>query len=118
MHGELEETHSVDRPRFLGLGKFGPRNILYHEGRKYRMACCVLPTGGVEGRLKKAKFCNTCGHFHDDQHSGADVCDHGKIPMTGETSEYTPYLFEMPTVGIAPRQVKRSLHTRGFAGPR
>jgi len=93
-----DETHSVDRPRFLGLGEFGPRNILYHEGRKYRMARCVLPTGGVEGRLKKAKFCTACGYFHDDQHTAADVCDHCKTPMTGETSEYTPFLFEMPTV--------------------
>jgi cellulose biosynthesis protein BcsQ len=27
------------------------------------MARCVLPTGGVEGRLKKAKFCKACGYF-------------------------------------------------------
>jgi superfamily II DNA/RNA helicase len=93
-----EQPHVVDRPRFLGLGEFGPRNILYHEGRKYRMARCVLPTGGVEGRLKKAKFCRMCGYYHDEPHTGVDICDHCKSPLTGETSEYSPLLFEMPTV--------------------
>lgn len=93
-----EEVHVVNRPRFLGLSEFGPRNILYHEGRKYRMARCILPTGGIQGRLKRAKFCNACGYFHDDQHISADVCDHCKTPMTGETSEIVQHLFEMATV--------------------
>lgn len=93
-----DEVHIVDRPRFLGLSEFGPRNILYHEGRKYRMIRCVLPSGGVEDRLRKAKFCNACGYFHDDERSSADVCDHCKTPLTGATSEFIPFLFEMPTV--------------------
>ncbi len=93
-----EQTHIVDRPRFLGLGEFGPRNILYHEGRKYRMARCILPTGEVEERLKKAKFCLMCGYYHDEPHTGVDICDHCKTPLTGETSEFSPLLFEMPTV--------------------
>jgi hypothetical protein len=53
-------THIVDRPRFLGLSEFGPRNILYHEGRKYRLIRCVLPIAGVEARIRKAKFCLMC----------------------------------------------------------
>jgi ATP-dependent helicase YprA (DUF1998 family)/very-short-patch-repair endonuclease len=93
-----DQLHVVDRPRFLGLGEFGPRNILYHEGRKYRTARCVLPPGGVEGRLKKAKFCLVCGYYHDEPHTTVDICDHCKTPLTGVTSEYSPLLFEMPTV--------------------
>lgn len=93
-----DEPHIVDRPRFLGLSEFGPRNILYHEGRKYRMIRCVLPSGGVEDRLRKAKFCNVCGFFHDDEHASADICDHCKTPLNGDTSEFNPFLFEMPVV--------------------
>jgi len=95
---EGEATYMVDRPRFLGLSEFGPRNILYHEGRKYRMSRCVLPTGGIESRLKKAKFCLMCGYFHEDTASAADVCDHCKTTFNGETSQFVPTLFEMTTV--------------------
>lgn len=89
-------THIVDRPRFLGLGEFGPRNILYHEGRKYKLIRCVLPISGVEGRLKKAKFCLMCGYLHENV--AVDICDHCKTTLTGETSEFVPTLFEMTTV--------------------
>jgi hypothetical protein len=93
-----DKVHIVDRPRFLGIGEFGPRNVLYHEGRKYRMSRCVLPTGGVESRLRKAKFCMMCGYFHDEDHVSADTCDHCKSSLTGDSSEFVPRLFEMTTV--------------------
>jgi very-short-patch-repair endonuclease len=88
----------IDRPRFLGLREFGPRNILYHEGRKYRMARVVLPTGGVQARLERAKFCRVCGYFHEGDHVGADLCNHCKSTLNMENSEFVPFLFEMATV--------------------
>ena len=93
-----DNTHVVDRPRFLGLREFGPRNILYHEGRKYRMARCVLPTGGVQARLKRAKFCKVCGYFHEGDQAAADLCNHCKSTLNMENSEFLPLLFEMSTV--------------------
>ncbi len=89
-------THVVDRPRFLGLSEFGPRNILYHEGRKYRLIRCVLPMSGIEGRLRKAKLCVMCGFFHEN--IAVDVCDHCKTTFNADTSEFVPTLFEMTTV--------------------
>lgn len=89
-------THIVDRPRFLGLSEFGPRNILYHEGRKYRLIRCVLPMSGIEGRLRKAKFCVMCGFFHENV--AVDICDHCKTTFNADTSEFVPTLFEMTTV--------------------
>lgn len=88
----------IDRPRFLGLPEFGPRNIIYHEGRKYRMARCVLPPGGIESRLVVAKFCRMCGYLHDGDHTKADRCDHCGVELDGNASEYVPMLFEMSTV--------------------
>jgi hypothetical protein len=91
-------VHVIDRPRFLGLSEFGPRNVIYHEGRKYRMARCVLPPGGVESRMVEAKFCNSCGYFHDREHAKADRCDQCGTLLDGAHSQYVPTLFEMATV--------------------
>src|SRR6266496_500038 len=51
----VTEAHAIDRPRFLGLTEFGPGNVIYHEGRKHRVAGCVMPAGGVEARIIRAK---------------------------------------------------------------
>jgi hypothetical protein len=93
-----KDVHVIDRPRFLGLAEFGPRNVIYHEGRKYRMARCVLPPGGVESRMVEAKFCNSCGYFHDREHAKSDRCDHCGTLLDGAHSQYIPTLFEMATV--------------------
>lgn len=92
------ELHVIDRPRFLGLGEFGPRNIIYHEGRKYRMARCLLPPGGVESRTTQAKFCHSCGYFHDSENARVDRCDHCGVTLDGQNSQFVPSLFEMTTV--------------------
>jgi len=93
-----KDVHVIDRPRFLGLAEFGPRNVIYHEGRKYRMARCVLPPGGVETRMVEAKLCNACGYFHDGEHAKADRCEHCGTLLDGAHSQYIPTLFEMGTV--------------------
>jgi len=93
-----DRQHVIQRPRFLALTEFGPRNVIYHEGRKYRMARCFLPTGGVEARLVRAKLCNACGYFHDGEHALADRCDHCGLQLDGEHSQYIPSLFEMTAV--------------------
>lgn len=93
-----ERQHVIQRPRFLALAEFGPRNVIYHEGRKYRMARCFLPPGGVEGRLIRAKLCNSCGYFHDGEHALADRCDHCGVHLDGEHSQYIGTLFEMTAV--------------------
>jgi hypothetical protein len=85
------------RPRFLGLSEFGPRNVIYHEGRKYRMAKCVLPSGGIETRLTSAKCCNVCGYFHDSASLAADHCQHCDNQLDGANSQYVQSLFEMGT---------------------
>src|SRR5437667_8639716 len=91
-------VHVIGRPRFLGLTEFGPRNVIYHEGRKYRMARCVLPPGGIESRLVAAKLCNSCGYYHDRDSVRADRCDHCGTLLDGAHSQYIPTLFEMGTV--------------------
>ena len=62
-------------PRFLALSEFGPRSLVYHEGRAYRVVRALLSLGGKdtatpEAQLptKTVRICRTCGagHFTDD----------------------------------------------------
>jgi hypothetical protein len=91
-------VHTIDRPRFLALEEFGPQNIIYHEGRKYRIQRCWLPPGGLEQRFIQARLCTVCGYFHTGDRLLADQCDHCGTVLNAEHSEYVPTLFELTTV--------------------
>ena len=64
----------LQRPRFLALSEFGPRSLVYHEGRAYRVVRAMLSLGGretvaPEAQLptKRVRICRSCGggHFTD-----------------------------------------------------
>jgi hypothetical protein len=94
------------RPRFLALTEFGPRNVVYHEGRKYRIVRTLLPPGGLESRLVSAKLCQACGYFHEGAEATArDFCAHCGTPLNVDTCLTTDRLFEMTTV--AAQRVER-----------
>lgn len=92
------EGEFVTRPRFLALTEFGPRNILYHEGSKYRVVKALLPPGGIESRLHRAKLCLECGYFHMGQEVDSDLCFNCGSYLDGSNSEVTDKLFEMTNV--------------------
>jgi superfamily II DNA or RNA helicase len=94
------------RPRFLALSEFGPRNVIYHEGRKYRVTRSFLPPGGVESRLRTARLCHMCGFFFDGPHAATlEFCTHCRTRLDADTSLLTNRLFEMATV--ATQRVER-----------
>ena len=64
----------LSRPRFLALTEFGPQNIVYQEGRKYRVYKSVIPAGEADGVFTKIKICTICGSFHDGQDFDKDLC--------------------------------------------
>nr|MCU0650155.1 DUF1998 domain-containing protein [Gemmatimonadaceae bacterium] len=75
-------TGFLQRPRFLGLSEFGPRSLVYHEGRAYRVVAARLGVGtgadvGAAARLAtvSARVCKACGaaHFRDDL-NGCHAC--------------------------------------------
>jgi len=88
----------IDRPRFLGIYEFGPRNLLYHEGGKYQVYRSLLPPGGIDQRLTSAKLCGQCGYFHEGVEARVDRCDNCGVPLEAGQCEYLPRLFEMNTV--------------------
>jgi ATP-dependent helicase YprA (DUF1998 family) len=88
------------RPRFLAIREFGPQNIIYHEGRKYRVTRTTIPAGDASRRFLRAKICRACGYFHEG--GDADVCDQCGILLTGQNTTILPTLFEMSTVIATP----------------
>ena len=89
-----QETHAISRPRFLGLEEFGPGNVFYHEGRKYRVRQVVLPGAGIDSLLTEAMLCFRCGFFHERRL--AERCENCGGEMTGDVSEYVSELLETP----------------------
>jgi hypothetical protein len=66
----------ISRPRAIALREFGPLNIIYHRGRKYRVNQLIVQDG--EGSLQTAKVSTKAGYFlHQDQ------MDRETCPMTG-----------------------------------
>ena len=93
-----DQAHAIERPRFLGLAEFGPRNILYHEGRKYRIGRCVVPASGIEGRMTRARLCRSCGYVHPGEQADADFCVQCKVRMDASSADFPQRLFDQPSV--------------------
>jgi hypothetical protein len=79
--GRGKQTY-LQRPRFLALSEFGPRSLVYHEGRAYRVIRAMLPlsqqgTAPAETRVptRPVRICRTCGAGHwDDEASLCHAC--------------------------------------------
>jgi len=63
----------LQRPRFLALSEFGPRSLVYHEGRAYRVVRAMLQLGHQDSitadvRLPTltVRICQVCGAGHRD----------------------------------------------------
>lgn len=69
----------LSRSRFFGISEFGPGNLIYHEGRAYRVLKAKLPlhrAGGSEKSLPTVPIylCSNCGACHDNEVELCHVC--------------------------------------------
>lgn len=79
--GRGRQTY-LQRPRFLALSEFGPRSLVYHEGRAYRVVRAMLSlshqagaTADVRLPTKRVRICKACGAGHwDDEASICHAC--------------------------------------------
>ncbi|MEY4513466.1 MAG: hypothetical protein RLZZ450_5588 [Pseudomonadota bacterium] len=79
--GRGRQTY-LQRPRFLALSEFGPRSLVYHEGRAYRVVRALLSlshqgSATPDTRLptKSVRICKCCGAGHfNDQASMCHAC--------------------------------------------
>lgn len=74
----------LQRARFLAISEFGPRSLVYHEGRAYRVYKAKLPPGArdADGRLatRTIHVCDRCGAAHDEARERCHACGG---PMAG-----------------------------------
>jgi superfamily II DNA/RNA helicase len=79
--GRGRQTY-LQRPRFLALSEFGPRSLVYHEGRAYRVVRAMLSltqqagaTADVRLPTKTVRICQVCGAGHwTDEDSLCHAC--------------------------------------------
>ncbi|MFZ6720227.1 DEAD/DEAH box helicase [Undibacterium sp. Ji49W] len=76
--GKDDEGSMVSRPRFLALSEFGPRSLIYHQGRMYRVVRAKLNVGSADhitGNSQLATIsslvCGQCGYGHLGEINGA-----------------------------------------------
>ena len=69
--GKDDEGSMVSRPRFLALSEFGPRSLIYHQGRMYRVVRAKLNVGNadhISGNSQLSTIsslvCSQCGYGH------------------------------------------------------
>ncbi len=84
--GEGKTGSFLQRARFLAISEFGPRSLIYHEGRAYRVMKAKLPpevrTGdGAELATRDLYICANCGACHDNEVERCHACNN---PMAGE----------------------------------
>lgn len=84
--GEGKAGSFLQRARFLAISEFGPRSLIYHEGRAYRVVKAKLPpeartSDGSELATKDVFICSNCGACHEGEVERCHACH---SPMASE----------------------------------
>jgi len=104
--GRGRQTY-LQRPRFLALSEFGPRSLVYHEGRAYRVARAMLAlnqqasaTADVRLPTKTVRICKACGagHWNDE----ASMC-HACTASLGD-AEIVNHTYRIENVSTQPAE--------------
>ena len=104
--GRGRQTY-LHRPRFLALSEFGPRSLVYHEGRAFRVVRAFLSLGQrgegeAEAYLptKSVRICLHCGagHFNDTD----SICHACAMPL--DTAEIVRDIYRIENVGTWPAE--------------
>ena len=87
--GEDKTGSFLSRARFLAISEFGPRSLIYHEGRAYRVMKAKLPPearsgDGSELATKDIFICQDCGACHENEVERCHGCNAhmaGEVPI-------------------------------------
>ena len=109
--GKDDDGSMVSRPRFLALSEFGPRSLIYHQGRMYRVVRAKLNVGNtdhISGNSSLAtvssRVCSACGYAHMGQEGGGDPivdrCENCDALLTD--NDWVKNLYRIETVETVP----------------
>lgn len=111
-NGKDDQGSMVSRPRFLALAEFGPRSLIYHDGRMFRVDRAKLNISGSDSISSDSKLptisarvCTSCGYGHLGDEAKpeplSDVCEHCLNPLSDEGRINTLYRIEnVETVAV------------------
>lgn len=109
--GKDDDGNMVSRPRFLALSEFGPRSLIYHEGRTYRVIRAKLNVSAADHisadstlATVSARVCSACGYGHmgveEAPDPSANVCDSCGTRLTDD--DRVNHLYRIETVETIP----------------
>ena len=105
-----DEGSMVSRPRFLALSEFGPRSLIYHQGRTYRVVRAKLSVGSGEHisgsstlATTTSRVCSQCGYDHRSEPGKEPLeerCENCEALLTEE--DWVKELYKIETVETWP----------------
>ncbi len=109
--GKDDEGSMVSRPRFLALSEFGPRSLIYHQGRMYRVVRAKLNVGSADhvsgdSQLSTiaSRICSQCGYGHLGEPGAGeplvDCCENCGALLTD--GDWVKELYRIETVETLP----------------
>ena len=75
----------ISRPRSVALREFGPLNVIYHNGRKYRVS--QLVTQDAESSLTEAKISKRAGYFLTGDQSDLEICPFSGLDLSDNANK-------------------------------
>jgi len=72
----------VSRPRFLGVREFGPGNIVYHDGAKYKVSQLLL--NDAENKIEKIKISRSTGYALTKENYSLEFCPFSKSSLSND----------------------------------
>jgi superfamily II DNA or RNA helicase len=84
----------VSRPRPIALREFGPLNIIYHNGRKYRVNQLIVQD--AESVLEEAKISKKAGYFLTKDQKDLEICPFSGVSLGDNANkEHLHHLMEL-----------------------
>jgi hypothetical protein len=83
----------ISRPRLVGLREFGPGNIIYHNGAKFRINQVIQPE--IPTQLRAVRVCTSSGYWLSDAESTLNCCPFTGVDLT-ESKNREDFVDVMP----------------------